>query len=649
MKIRLINPYGNKEAYFSKEKKMKVHLTPVCLGAVIMCLWVSCQSSAVSGPESKAGWGIPSFPSPQSFTEEITNLPNPFVSWQGNSVSAETWHLRREEIAQIMQHYMLGYKLPEAGVSTIVRSVAPPDANGRQLVTFSVTRGGKSADFYATMTLPSGPPPIGGYPVILINDSSADTAISRDRLPYAVVTERGYAKLQIHLASIASGDKGPDIDNTYFDEANIGGLVKELYPEIRYFTGNPISGGWDEEEQRWITDKGWISDYGDPDAPGLMMLWAWGVSRLIDALELEYAKPADQRKFYLNPQKIAITGSSRNGKSALITGAYDTRIAVVNPTTNGGGGLPIDRFVSVSVNEADSTRNGPYGPYPKPAHDAPYGPFGGYGAINKEYQYLKKGDEQYGTLAARVVTAKEALIDPTRNLDGGVTISWPEANNDQGHIIWKDQDPGATNLKDGYGVHKHWFTYPDHFRPWGPQGLPDIRWRYPNYWSSRFHQLPLIYNHLNLHTRESSGDWGYFVNAPFDQHYLSALVAPRPLLIAEGFVSENTAPEGHFMNFLATREVYRLLNAEDNIGIGMYVHGHAQVEREVVDLLDLCDSFYTGGLMPARLRPKTVDEYPFPINDPRSRFDYLKLDWAAPGYISVAGQVKELVPSNYSY
>jgi hypothetical protein len=33
---------------------------------------------------------------------------------------------------------------------------------------------------------------------------------------------------------------------------------------------------------------------------------------------------------------------------------------------------------------------------------------------------------------------------------------------------------------------------------------------------------------------------------------------------------------------------------------------------------------------------------PFPINDPRSLYDYRKLDWAAPGYTPLSRQVAKL-------
>lgn len=64
---------------------------------------------------------------------------------------------------------------------------------------------------------------------------------------------------------------------------------------------------------------------------GALMAWAWAVSRVIDALE---AHPEAN----INAQKLAVTGCSRNGKGALVAGAFDERIALTIPQESGSGG-----------------------------------------------------------------------------------------------------------------------------------------------------------------------------------------------------------------------------------------------------------------------------------------------------------------------
>jgi len=71
--------------------------------------------------------------------------------------------------------------------------------------------------------------------------------------------------------------------------------------------------------------------YGANHTAGAMMAWSWGVSRMIDVMEQSGSKIFDL-------QHLAVTGCSRNGKGALIVGAFDERIALVIPQESGSGG-----------------------------------------------------------------------------------------------------------------------------------------------------------------------------------------------------------------------------------------------------------------------------------------------------------------------
>jgi hypothetical protein len=71
--------------------------------------------------------------------------------------------------------------------------------------------------------------------------------------------------------------------------------------------------------------------YGSGATAGAMMAWAWGVSRLIDVIE---QTPDAQ----IDPKRLGVTGCSRDGKGALIVGAFDERIALTIPQESGSGG-----------------------------------------------------------------------------------------------------------------------------------------------------------------------------------------------------------------------------------------------------------------------------------------------------------------------
>jgi hypothetical protein len=68
---------------------------------------------------------------------------------------------------------------------------------------------------------------------------------------------------------------------------------------------------------------------------GLLQGWAWGVSRIVDYLETDAS---------IDKTKLIVTGVSRTGKSALVAGAFDDRLAMVAPVASSGGGTPAYRF-----------------------------------------------------------------------------------------------------------------------------------------------------------------------------------------------------------------------------------------------------------------------------------------------------------------
>ncbi|KAF8916464.1 Glucuronoyl esterase catalytic domain from Hypocrea Jecorina [Mucidula mucida] len=89
--------------------------------------------------------------------------------------------------------------------------------------------------------------------------------------------------------------------------------------------------------------------YGSNHTAGAMTAWAWGVSRIIDALE---ATPAAN----IDLTKIAVSGCSRNGKGALVAGAFDTRIALTIPQESGSGGAGSWRISDAMMANGTSTQ-----------------------------------------------------------------------------------------------------------------------------------------------------------------------------------------------------------------------------------------------------------------------------------------------------
>jgi hypothetical protein len=67
---------------------------------------------------------------------------------------------------------------------------------------------------------------------------------------------------------------------------------------------------------------------------GIIGGWVWGTMRVVDYL---------QNDPLVDKGKIIITGTSRIGKAAMISGAFDDRIAMVAPGASSGGGTPAYR------------------------------------------------------------------------------------------------------------------------------------------------------------------------------------------------------------------------------------------------------------------------------------------------------------------
>src|SRR6185295_19700759 len=88
--------------------------------------------------------------------------------------------------------------------------------------------------------------------------------------------------------------------------------------------------------------------YGSAAAKaGSDICWAWGASRIIDAIE---KLPATG----LDPKKVAVTGCSFAGKGALAMGAFDERVALTVMQEGGSGGSAAWR---ISTKEASLGQN----------------------------------------------------------------------------------------------------------------------------------------------------------------------------------------------------------------------------------------------------------------------------------------------------
>lgn len=236
---------------------------------------------------------------------EVKGLANPFVLLDGSPVrTRDDWTRRREELKALFETYEYGHMPPRPETLTVSRGEAKEDEASkavRQELDVTAGHAGKALPFRITLTLP--PRAEGSVPVVIQGTfrfgpgrpgapAKAKAAPPANRL--ALFTDRGYA-----VAEFGPVDFAPDNK----DRARTAGVYTLFEPNI--------------------------------DCGGLMA-WAWGISRVIDALE------KDDR---IDAKKIAVTGHSRYGKATLVAAAFDDRIALAVPSHSGTGGAAPYRFL----------------------------------------------------------------------------------------------------------------------------------------------------------------------------------------------------------------------------------------------------------------------------------------------------------------
>ncbi len=218
------------------------------------------------------GYIMPPVPSYSSLTSD-TLFPDPFVFLDGSRMNdMSLWPSRRAEISVLAQEYEYGYK-PFTPYS------ATTGSDSGNTLTVTVTDSGKTISFACTITYPS-----------------TGTA------PYPAIIGCGISSLNNAALS------------------NMG-VALIIFPSDQIAQENDAS-------SRGI---GKFYDLYSGQSAGALMAWAWGMDRLIDAIEKTPAANID-------PKRLGVTGCSRWGKGALACGAFDARLVLTIPEESGSGG-----------------------------------------------------------------------------------------------------------------------------------------------------------------------------------------------------------------------------------------------------------------------------------------------------------------------
>ena len=208
---------------------------------------------------------------------------------------AEQWAERRKEILALFENCMYG-KMPDTAKERVSYAIAPGAETQEREMKITVSREGKEASFPVRVTLPEEP--AAGMPCYIEYCPFSWFGKPLTSPNMKIAAGRGYAAIQYDPVTVAS-------DNDLHE-----GAYFELYP-------------YSEDRER---------------QDGVLLAWAWGASRILDALEAGAGK-----ELGIDPGMCMVAGVSRYGKSAAVAGAYDERFRVTIPSCSGAGGVAVYR------------------------------------------------------------------------------------------------------------------------------------------------------------------------------------------------------------------------------------------------------------------------------------------------------------------
>lgn len=269
------------------------------------------------------------FPAPADLPSQ-TGLPDPLVTLDGRRVSTpREWGGRRRELKALFQHFMYG-SLPPKPIRVT------PRVTGEHLEFL----GGKATLTFVTLSFGTDSPELdlmlvtpraatGRVPVFLALNFCGNHAVHADsRIPLT----RGW--LYPSCAGCKDGHATEAARGSQAQDWPLESIIDRGYAFATVCTTDIDSDRKDVSDgvYRWLAMMNQTSN--PPADRGTIAAWAWGLHRCVDYL---VTNPL------LDPKRIAVVGHSRNGKTALLAGAMDERIALAIPCQAGCGGTAPSR------------------------------------------------------------------------------------------------------------------------------------------------------------------------------------------------------------------------------------------------------------------------------------------------------------------
>jgi hypothetical protein len=270
---------------------------------------------------------IPAFPADFPAPDKLPakpGLPDPTIAFDGTKITnMKDWEAkRRPELKALFEHYMYGQYPAKPEKVTAKVLFEDKVFDGKALLSeVELTFGPPEwPKIYLLMCYPNKKPRFGCFVGPNFGGNHLLTNDERVRIPTAWVPA-SYPGVKDNKASAEGRGKAADtwpleqiIDRGYAVATFYCGDIQPDRPNVR-------------EGMRATMPVLKGDEIGNETAT--IMWWAWGIHRAVDYLSTHQM---------IDPKQIAAVGHSRLGKTALLAGAFDDRIAVVIPNQAGCGG-----------------------------------------------------------------------------------------------------------------------------------------------------------------------------------------------------------------------------------------------------------------------------------------------------------------------
>jgi hypothetical protein len=236
---------------------------------------------------------------------------------------AETWRAQRSALLETFQRDVYGAPPPHITPMVTKReSITAKDAGGIERAEQWRVEVGAAGHFHLAIVRPPGDAPA---PVIVTLDFAGNRAAFPNR-PEAIEGPAGY------IQWFAKSDLlDPIVERVFGRHVNtppLQAITSRGYAVALLYAGDVAPDGAEQARAA-------LARFA-PNDTGALMAWAWTASRAYDALA------ADLR---FDAKRIAVWGQSRQGKAALVAGAFDGRFGAIVALQSGrGGDAPVTAF-----------------------------------------------------------------------------------------------------------------------------------------------------------------------------------------------------------------------------------------------------------------------------------------------------------------